>query len=432
MAVPTKFYAASLDYRLNNTITKPAATPNSIDLYDAYNKKILVKLVELLMLSDDNGAAWTLVANSRGAQVNKPSPPGGDTGATLLWDEASLNELSFGSAIAGCTVQGASQVGTYTPAVGGGNWIVLKNASFFGEGSPAYLTLQLGANNLTGYRTCSVFLSTHRPDANAQTTSAIARPAPTGPEITYRTGMIGQPGANQNEPPASFASAGVGGVPFAAQYYTTASGQANTNALAAAPAQVQLHLIRHAQGFRFIVAAENKAFMVAMVERVQGVGAVPELSDGSAMPSMFCLWESSWTTQTTTSTTPAPPLTLAKYWKTRRVRLVRSAGDGTAGIPFECFMTQETHGQGSLPVAVTSTTTPNDITSEYPLMPVGLYSNCADATGRHGYIADLYWGSENYAGVGAAGTSYPSDGSRLWVQFGSLVFPWNGGTISLS
>lgn len=221
-------------------------------------------------------------------------------------------------------------------------------------------------------------------------------------------------------------------MPFAAQYYTTTSAAANSGALAAAPAQVQLHLIRHAQGFRFIVAAENKAFMVAMVERVQGVGDVPTLSDGSAMPSMFCLAESTWITYQPAANTPLPPLTLAKYWKARRVRLVRSAGDGTAGIPFECYMTQETHGQGAAPVAVTSTTAPNDITAEHPLMPVGLYSNCPDATGRHGYIADLYWGSENYAGVGAAGTSYPSDGSRQWVQFGSLVFPWNGDPISLS
>lgn len=64
----------------------------------------------------------------------------------------------------------------------------------------------------------------------------------------------------------------------------------------------------------------------------------------------------------------------------------------------------------------------NDIASEFPMYPIGLESETAGNKGRHGRLMDLYFGTVGMPN----GTSYPSDGTRQFVQFGSLIFPWNG------
>jgi hypothetical protein len=47
--------------------------------------------------------------------------------------------------------------------------------------------------------------------------------------------------------------------------------------------------------------------------------------------------------------------------------------------------------------------------------------------GRHGEIADLLFGPSS----ASHGDTYPDDGSRQLVQFGHLVFPWDGSTPSI-
>ena len=70
----------------------------------------------------------------------------------------------------------------------------------------------------------------------------------------------------------------------------------------------------------------------------------------------------------------------------------------------------------------------NDITSNYPIFPVGIASiTTATTRGRHGTINDFWGGS---TGV-SAGSTYPSGGAQF-AQFGHFVTPWNGSTPLLS
>lgn len=400
MSVPSKEY--SWDYQLNNVVDKPtAASPSA--LFDAYNKLVLIKIVDLLLAADSvNGSAWTHVASSVGTAINLPSPNTGDTGATLGWTTGNLAQLSFGSAIAGS--------GSGSP----GNWIVLKKANFFGSESPAYLTLALGSNGALGQRTCTLFLSRTRPEIQSGSTNATARPINTEGEIVYRTGMVGLAGPSTNYPAASFAIGGVSSVPAGAVWSTLTSGAAYTSQMALAPTQMIVSVARHSQGFRVLVLGSGKVLLAGIVEIAQGVSP----ASSSEMIPAVCFWDSRWINSSALPT--ESPLLLTRLWKERRVRM-----SNTSGSNFECYLTQETYGDGTAPKAITEDSTANSITSEYPMMPVGVHSNATGFVGRHGYLKDLYWGSENFkAEIGA---SYPDDGSRDWVQFGSLIFPWDTG-----
>lgn len=72
--------------------------------------------------------------------------------------------------------------------------------------------------------------------------------------------------------------------------------------------------------------------------------------------------------------------------------------------------------------AIQEHTVPNDVSGEYPLYPVGLASNDSAFRGYMGRVYDLHWGLESLA----EGDTYPSGGTRTFVQFGDMVFPWNG------
>jgi len=70
----------------------------------------------------------------------------------------------------------------------------------------------------------------------------------------------------------------------------------------------------------------------------------------------------------------------------------------------------------------------NEISSEWPMWPLGFAANTVGARGRHGSFFDLWAGS---SGV-AAGDTYPGDGSNQFVQWGALIVPWGGGAVNLS
>ena len=63
---------------------------------------------------------------------------------------------------------------------------------------------------------------------------------------------------------------------------------------------------------------------------------------------------------------------------------------------------------------------------EWPMLPIGLACNTSGFYGRHGRLADIYWGTEMPAMM--AGYTYPSDGSKQWIQIGHMIFPWDGST----
>lgn len=68
-------------------------------------------------------------------------------------------------------------------------------------------------------------------------------------------------------------------------------------------------------------------------------------------------------------------------------------------------------------------TVPNDITGEYVLGDIGCVSLESNFRGKMGSMFDVYWG-QNVLGLPA--DNYPSGGAKNWVQFGALVFPWDG------
>lgn len=76
----------------------------------------------------------------------------------------------------------------------------------------------------------------------------------------------------------------------------------------------------------------------------------------------------------------------------------------------------------SSPLGVQFNSVANEISSEWPISPMGLASTATGVRGRHGSFYDLFWGTNNHA----VGTTYPLDGSKQFVQFDEFVFPWNG------
>lgn len=89
--------------------------------------------------------------------------------------------------------------------------------------------------------------------------------------------------------------------------------------------------------------------------------------------------------------------------------------------PMRLFLTSEAFGDPGAAVGE-KLLGPNDLDGHWPLAPIGLASLDSGQRGRHGELFDLWFSS-----VGAPElTTYPADGSRQLVQFGHLVFPWDG------
>jgi len=73
----------------------------------------------------------------------------------------------------------------------------------------------------------------------------------------------------------------------------------------------------------------------------------------------------------------------------------------------------------------------NEITGEWNMVPLGFESYTVGVRGRHGTFQDMWMGSTSIP----TGDVYPNDGppsSAQFVQFGNLIFPWNGGAVNLS
>lgn len=69
-----------------------------------------------------------------------------------------------------------------------------------------------------------------------------------------------------------------------------------------------------------------------------------------------------------------------------------------------------------------------DISSNYPISPIGLASLTTSNRDRYGTVYDAWWGADTLS----EGTTYPNDASRTHVQFGVMVFPWDGSVVVTS
>jgi len=86
------------------------------------------------------------------------------------------------------------------------------------------------------------------------------------------------------------------------------------------------------------------------------------------------------------------------------------------------FLTTEGTSGGPLGVLMTS---PDPLTGEWLFAPVGLWILYGGYQGRKGSLYDLWFGPK---ALNPTGDAFPSNGTRQFVQFGFMVFPWNGST----
>lgn len=85
------------------------------------------------------------------------------------------------------------------------------------------------------------------------------------------------------------------------------------------------------------------------------------------------------------------------------------------------YLTAEGYGAAMVGKNITSQ---SDRGGGYWMGGVGVASASAGQRGRHGIIGDLWWGT---TGLGY-GTTIPDDGTKQFVQFNDMIFPWNGTT----
>ena len=86
------------------------------------------------------------------------------------------------------------------------------------------------------------------------------------------------------------------------------------------------------------------------------------------------------------------------------------------------YFTADTFGSGPF---VQELTVANQVTGEYALGDIGLVCLQSNFVGKMGTMFDLYWGQDP---LGKPADTYPSGGSKTWVQFQDIVFPWDGAT----
>jgi hypothetical protein len=66
---------------------------------------------------------------------------------------------------------------------------------------------------------------------------------------------------------------------------------------------------------------------------------------------------------------------------------------------------------------------PHDVSKEWPMTPITLWSETTLLRGMWGNLYDLYWGSDDLN----TQITYEAGGvPHAWAQFGTMIFPWNG------
>lgn len=91
-------------------------------------------------------------------------------------------------------------------------------------------------------------------------------------------------------------------------------------------------------------------------------------------------------------------------------------------------LTCEGNSTGIIPTDAVFGNVANEISSEWPMIPIGFESYTVGVRGRHGTLQDIWYGSSSVA----TGDTYPNDSSNQFAQFGNIILPWNGGAVNLT
>ena len=91
-----------------------------------------------------------------------------------------------------------------------------------------------------------------------------------------------------------------------------------------------------------------------------------------------------------------------------------------AGDACSFYMTYEAYASTIIP---STRTAPDDDTGEWPIFPVGLIQGGSlKHRGRKGELYDFWWASD----WTSSGDTYPDDDTRVLIQHGDIVLPWDG------
>lgn len=119
-----------------------------------------------------------------------------------------------------------------------------------------------------------------------------------------------------------------------------------------------------------------------------------------------------------TANTNANNLLQATYFNISTTNPIKGRGVSNMDI----IMSAEGHGGGLLSSTANGFIVANDLSTEFPIFPIGIFSRTTSNRGRHGQIFDMWTGLEAINN----GDTYPNDTTRQFVTFGNFVFPWNG------
>lgn len=83
------------------------------------------------------------------------------------------------------------------------------------------------------------------------------------------------------------------------------------------------------------------------------------------------------------------------------------------------FCTQEAFGSTVIGNAAVGA---NEVSGDFPMLPVGIWCNNAPVRGRQGEFFDLWMGYT----TNAVGDTYPNDATRQFTQWGAPITAWDG------
>jgi hypothetical protein len=100
--------------------------------------------------------------------------------------------------------------------------------------------------------------------------------------------------------------------------------------------------------------------------------------------------------------------------------------DGTAGGPYVCWLYATSEMVTSAMLGQHEPPYKNNLQEEFELYPMGLFSLTSGVKGRHGTIADMWWGQDDMMVPVRHGSTYPVSGTGTHLSYCGVVLPWDG------